>query len=177
MATLSMTVKLASFKHGDGVFHIKALAFACPRTRSLGSRFFDSTCIVPDSAAALQGLLTKWPIMAFCSICQAYLPVWFYKPLFRTLCLIGWWGETPLLPKSSCGPKVFKILSYPLRPPEKHPFPGAPHQPTELRGPSVSSTCTALFNHQLLVDLPESCQTCPLARRARFSSTTLTLPP
>ena len=53
----------------------------------------------------------------------------------------------------------------------------APHQPTELRGPSVSSTCTALFNHQLLVDLPESCQTCPLACRARFSSTTLTLRP
>ena len=111
MATLSMTVKLASFKHGDGVFHIKALAFACPRTRSLGSRVFDSTCIVPDSAAALQGLLTKWPIMAFCSIRQAYRPpllVWFYKPLFRTLCLIGWREETPLLPKSSCGPKVFK---------------------------------------------------------------------
>ena len=111
MATLSMTVKLASFKHGDGVFHIKALAFACPRTRSLGSRVFDGTCIVPDSAAALQGLLTKWPIMAFCSIRQAYRPpllVWFYKPLFRTLCLIGWREETPLLPKSSCGPKVFK---------------------------------------------------------------------
>lgn len=66
---------------------------------------------------------------------------------------------------------------YLLRPPEQHPFPGAPHQPTELRGPSVSSTCTALFNHQLLVDLAESCQTRPLARRARFSSTTLTLRP
>ena len=95
MATLSMTVELASFQQGDGVFHIKALAFACPRTRSLGSRVFDSTCIVPDSAAALQGLLTKWPIMAFCSIRQAYRPpllVWFYKPLFRTLCLIGWRG-------------------------------------------------------------------------------------
>ena len=111
MATLSMTVELASFQQGDGVFHIKALAFACPRTRSLGSRVFDSTCIVPDSAAALQGLLTKWPIMAFCSIHQAYRPpllVRFYKPLFRTLCLIGWRGETPLLPKSSCGPKVSK---------------------------------------------------------------------
>ena len=52
-------------------------------------------------------LLTKWPIMAFCSIHQAYCPpllVWFYKPLFKTLCLIGWRGETPLLPQSSCGP-------------------------------------------------------------------------
>lgn len=32
----------------------------------------------------------------------------FYKPLFKTLCLIGWSRETPLLPKSSCGPKVSK---------------------------------------------------------------------
>ena len=49
------------------------------------------------------------------------------------------------------------------RPPEEHPFPGALHQPTELRGPSVSSTCTALFNHQLLIDLAESCHAiiCP----------------
>ena len=54
MATPSMTVKLAGFQHGDGVFHIKALAFACPRTQSSGSRVFDSTRIVPDSAAALQ---------------------------------------------------------------------------------------------------------------------------
>ena len=111
MATPSMTLKLGGFQQGDGVFHIKALAFACPRTRSAGSHVFDSTRIVPDSAAALRGLLTKWPIMAFCSIHQAYRPpllVWFYKPLFRTLCLIGWRGETPLLPKSSCGPKVSK---------------------------------------------------------------------
>ena len=39
---------------------------------------------------------TKWPIMAFCSIRQAYCPpvlVWFYKPLFKTLCLIGWRRE------------------------------------------------------------------------------------
>ena len=69
-----MTVELASFQHGDGVFHIKALAFACPRTRSAGSHVFDSTRIVPDSAAVLRGLLTKRPIMAFCSICQAYHP-------------------------------------------------------------------------------------------------------
>ena len=54
-----MTVELASFQHGDGVFHIKALAFACPKMRSLGSRVFDSTRIVPDSAAVLRGLLTK----------------------------------------------------------------------------------------------------------------------
>ena len=52
-------------------------------------------------------LLTKWPIMAFRSNCQAYRPpllVWFCKPLFKTLCLIGWRGETLLLPQSSCGP-------------------------------------------------------------------------
>ena len=61
--------------------------------------------------------------------------------------------------------------------PEQHPFPGAPHQPTELRGPSVSSTCTALYNYPPLVDLPESCQTCLLACRARFSLTNLTLWP
>ena len=54
MATLSLTVELAGFQHGDGAFHIKALAFACPRTRSSGSRVFDSTRIVPDSAAALR---------------------------------------------------------------------------------------------------------------------------
>ena len=111
MATPSMTLKLGGFQQGDGVFHIKALAFACPRTRSAGSHVFHSTRIVPDSAAALRGLLTKWPIMAFCSIHQAYRPpllVWFYKPLFKTLCLIGWSRETPLLPKSSCGPKVSK---------------------------------------------------------------------
>ena len=59
IVTLSMTVELASFQHGDGVFHIKALAFACPRTRSAGSHVFDSTRIVPDSAAVLRGLLTK----------------------------------------------------------------------------------------------------------------------
>ena len=69
-----MNVELARFQHGDGVFHIKALAFACPKMRSLGSRVFDITRIVPDSAAVLRGLLTKWPIMAFCCIRQAYHP-------------------------------------------------------------------------------------------------------
>ena len=54
MAPLSLTVELAGFQHGDGAFHIKALAFACPRTRPSGSRVFDSTRIVPDSAAALR---------------------------------------------------------------------------------------------------------------------------
>ena len=110
METLSVTIELAGFQW-DGVFHIKARAFACPKTRSSGSHVFDSTRIVPDSAAVLWGLLTKWSIMAFCSIRQAYHPpllVWFYKPLFKTLCLIGWRGETPLLPKSSCEPKVSK---------------------------------------------------------------------
>ena len=151
-----MNVELARFQHGDGVFHIKALAFACPKMRSLGSRVFNSTCIVPDSAAVLRGLLTKWPIMAFCCIRQAYHPpllvcsINLYSrhsarldgagkrrscqnhpvdqrspkgpssqtswttsisggsaPTYRTY-LIGWSRETPLLPKSSCGPKVSK---------------------------------------------------------------------
>ena len=52
-----MTVQLAGFQHGDWVFHIKALAFACPRMQSSGSRVFDSTHIVPDSAAALRTFL------------------------------------------------------------------------------------------------------------------------
>ena len=52
--------------------------------------------------------------MAFRSIRQAYCPPLLvcstnlYKPLFKTICLIGWRGEMPLLPKSSCGPKVSK---------------------------------------------------------------------
>ena len=83
MATLSMTVELASFQHGDGVFHIKALAFGCPRTPSLGSRVFDSTCIVPDSAAALQGLLTKWP-------------TWLFAPFTRLTAHLYWCGSTNL---------------------------------------------------------------------------------
>ena len=37
------------------------------------------------------------------------------------------------------------------RSPEQHPFPGAPRHPTEPRGPSVSSTSTALSNHPPLV--------------------------
>ena len=111
MATPSMTLKLGGFQHGDGVFHIKALAFARPRHGLRSAMFLTApvlSFIVPQPSELL---LTKWPIMAFCSIRQAYRPpllVWFYKPLFRTLCLIGWRGETPLLPKSSCGPKVSK---------------------------------------------------------------------
>ena len=54
MATPSMTVELVGFQHGDGVFHIKALAFTCARTQSSGSHVFDSTRIVPNSAAALR---------------------------------------------------------------------------------------------------------------------------
>ena len=53
METLSVTIELAGFQW-DGVFHIKARAFACPKTRSSGSHVFDSTRIVPDSAAVLQ---------------------------------------------------------------------------------------------------------------------------
>ena len=52
--------------------------------------------------------------MAFRPIRQAYrqpLLAWFYKPLFKTLCLIGWRRETPLLPRSSCGPKVSKSFA------------------------------------------------------------------
>ena len=88
IVTLSMTVELASFQHGDGVFHIKALAFACPRTRSAGSHVFDSTRIVPDSAAVLRGLLTKWPIMAF-------------APFARLTAHLYWCGSTNLYSRHS----------------------------------------------------------------------------
>ena len=58
-----------------------------------------------------RGKLTKRPIMTFRPIRQAYrqpLLAWFHKPLFKTLCLIGWRQETPFLPRSFCGPKVSK---------------------------------------------------------------------
>ena len=92
MATPSMTLKLGGFQHGDGVFHIKALAFARPRHGLRSAMFLTApvlSFIVPQPSELL---LTKWPIMAFCSIRQAYRPpllVWFYKPLIITLCLIG----------------------------------------------------------------------------------------
>ena len=54
MATPSMTLKLGGFQHGDGVFHIKALAFARPRHGLSVSHVFDSTRIVLNSAAALR---------------------------------------------------------------------------------------------------------------------------
>ena len=83
MATPSMTLKLGGFQHGDGVFHIKALAFARPRHGLRSAMFLTAhvlSLIVPQPSELL---LAKWPIMAFCSIRQAYRPpllVWFYKP-------------------------------------------------------------------------------------------------
>ena len=115
MATLSMTVELAGFQHGDRVVHIKALAFACPKTQSSGSRVFDSTGIVPNSATALRAFLHQIAHHGF-SLHSPGLPPTstgvFYKPLQTFIhqdTLLDWMeGEMPLLPKSSCGPKVSK---------------------------------------------------------------------
>ena len=81
------------------------------RRRGLRAAMFLTAPVLSLIVLQSSKKLTKWSIMAFCSIRQAYHPpllVWFYKPLFKTLCLIGWRGETPLLPKSSCEPKVSK---------------------------------------------------------------------
>ena len=67
------------------------------RGRSLRAAvFLTAPVLSPIVPQPSELLLTKWPIMVFFSICQAYRPpllVWFYKPLFKTLCLIGWRGE------------------------------------------------------------------------------------
>ena len=157
MATLSMTVELAGFQHGDGVFHIKALAFACPRTQSSGSRVFDSTRILPDSAAALRAFAHQ---MAHHGL-FLHLPG---LPPTSTGVVLQTFIQDTLLDWMERGNAPAKIILWTkglqkvhlCRSPEEHPFPGALHQPTELRGPSVSSTCTALYNHPPLVDLPES---------------------
>ena len=179
MATPSMNLKLAGFQHGDGVFHIKALAFACPRTQSLGSRVFDSTRIVPDSTAAPWAFAHQMAHHGFLLYSPGLLPTSTGVVLqtFIQDTLLDWMERGNAAPaKIILWTKGLQKV-YLLRPPEQHPFPGAPHQPTELRGPSVSSTCTALYNYPPLVDLPESCQTCLLACRARFSLTNLTLWP
>ena len=107
MATPSMNLKLAGFQHGDGVFHIKALAFACPRTQSLGSRVFDSTRIVPDSTAAPWAFAHQMAHHGFLLYSPGLLPTSTGVVLqtFIQDTLLDWMeGETPLLPQSSCGP-------------------------------------------------------------------------
>ena len=177
-----MTVQLAGFQHGDWVFHIKALAFACPRMQSSGSRVFDSTHIVPDSAAALRTFLHQIAHHGF-SLHSPGLPPTstgvFYKPLqtFIQDTLLDWMegGNAPPAKIILWTKGLQKV--HLCRSPAQHPFPGAPRQPTELRGPSVSSTSTALSNHPPLVWSARKLSDCPLARRARFSLTNLTLWP
>ena len=118
-------------------------------------------------------------------------PSWLFAPFAKLTAHLYWCGSTNLYSRHSAWldgggnttPATIILWTKGLqkvhlrRLPEQHPFPGALHQPPELRGPSVSSSCTALYNYPPLVDLPEGCQTCLLARRARFSLTNLTLWP
>ena len=53
------------------------------------------------------------------------------------------------------------------RPPAPNPFSRAPHPHKELGRPALPSTYAALSGNPTLVNLPESCTTCPLARWAR----------
>lgn len=46
MATPSVTLKLGGFQHEDGVFHIKALAFARPRHGLRSAMFFPLLCVL-----------------------------------------------------------------------------------------------------------------------------------
>ena len=83
MATPSMTLKLGGFQHGDGVFHIKALAFARPRHGLRSAMFLTApvlSFIVPQPSELL---LTKWPIMAF-------------APFTRLTAHLYWCGSTNL---------------------------------------------------------------------------------
>ena len=176
MATLSMTVELAGFQHGDGVFHIKALAFACPRTQSLGSRVFGSTRIVPHSAAALRafahqmahhGLLLHLP----------GLPPTSTGVVLQTFIqdtMLDWMeGGTPLLPQSSWGPKVSKRSIFADLLNNIH-FLGLRinlQNSEDLPSPPLAQLCTT--THPWLI-----CQKAVrLACRARFNLTNLTLWP
>ena len=69
MATLSITVELAWFQHGNETFHIKVLAFACPRATLSIRRDY-----------------------------RRPLPAWLFNISFRKSCLIGWRRDTPLPP-------------------------------------------------------------------------------
>ena len=138
MATLSMTVELAGFQHGDRVFHIKALAFACPKTQSSGSRVFDSTRIVPNSATALRAFLHQIAHHGF-SLHSPGLPPTstgvFYKPLQTFIhqdTLLDWMegGNAPPAKIILWTKGLQKV--HLRRSPEQHPFPGAPRQPGGL---------------------------------------------
>ena len=124
-------------------------------------------------------------------VCSPNGPSWLFAQFARLTTHLYWCGSTNLYSRHSAWldgggnttPATIILWTKGLqkvhlrRLPEQHPFPGALHQPPELRGPSVSSSCTALYNYPPLVDLPEGCQTCLLARRARLSLTNLTLWP
>ena len=167
MATLSLTVELAGFQHGDGVFHIKALAFACPRTRSSGSRVFDSTRIVPDSAAALRTFAYQTAHHGF-PLHSTGLPPTSTGVVLQNLPsghharLDGGGkrrsGHAHIVDQGPSKDPSFR------RPPAPNPFSRAPHPHKELGRPALPSTYAALSGNPTLVNLPESCTTCPLAR-------------
>ena len=164
MATLSLTVELAGFQHGDGVFHIKALAFACPRTRSSGSRVFDSTRIVPDSAAALRTFAYQTAHHGF-PLHSTGLPPTSTGVVLQTFLQVTMldWMEA-----GNAAPATLILWTKGLRRPRApNPFSRAPHPHKELEGPALPSTYAALSGNPTLVNLPESCTTCPLARWAR----------
>ena len=124
-------------------------------------------------------------------VCSPNGPSWLFAQFARLTTHLYWCGSTNLYSRHSAwldgGGKRRSCQSHPVN--QRSPkgpssqtswttsIFGAQQQPTELRGPSVSSTCTALSNHQPLVNQSESCQACPLACQARFSSTNLTLQP
>ena len=161
MATLSLTVELAGFQHGDGVFHIKALAFACPRTRSSVSRVFDSTRIVPDSAAALRTFAYQTAHHGF-PLHSTGLPPTSTGVVLQTFLQVTMldWMEA-----GNAAPATLILWTKGLRRPRApNAFSRAPHPHKELEGPALPSTYAALSGNPTLVNLPESCTTCPLAR-------------
>ena len=123
MATPSMNLKLAGFQHGDGVFHIKALAFACPRTQSLGSRVFDSTRIVPDSTAAPWAFAHQMAHHGFLLYSPGLLPTSTGVVLqtFIQDTLLDWMEGGNATPATIIMWTIGLQKVYLCRPPEQHP--------------------------------------------------------
>lgn len=110
-------------------------------------------------------LRTRRPIMGFHFIPRAYHPnlrASFSKPSFRSPCSIGGGkrrsGHAHIVDQGPSKGPSFR------RPPAPNPFSRAPHPHKELGRPALPSTYAALSGNPTLVNLPESCTTCPLAR-------------
>ena len=67
MATPSMTVELAGFQHGDGVPH-QGPGLCMSKDTVFGQLCLTAPVLSPMVPQPSELLLTKWPIMAFCSI-------------------------------------------------------------------------------------------------------------